>query len=261
MCVGHGPVAFAPRPRLVVGTAGGRQIQLEWVLGKNCTEFENIVIEMAVEIAREDVPDAMVREAMAHAGTCARCARRLANEQVLSGVFAAAVAEDAAREAPPVVGKMLLTAFRDRREALRLRQRSWLMRAVTGAMAATLLVAAVVALRKPEGPRTAPVNAAPLPLAPKAVASVYRESRKPEIGTLRAAAQSDAESDEVMTDFIPVVYDPEPIERGRLVRIQLPRAALVAFGLPLNEDRTEDFVQAECLLDQDGLMRAVRFVE
>jgi hypothetical protein len=229
----------------------------------NCTEFENIV----VDIACGELPEATSLEALSHAGTCARCARRLANEQVLSGVIAAAVAEDATREAPPVVGKMLLTAFRERREALRSRQRSWLMRAVTGAMAATLLVVAVVALRKPEGPRSAPVNAAPLPLAPKGVAPVYRDSRNPELGTLRAvllaneSGESDADSDEVMTDFIPVVYDPEPIERGRLVRVQLPRAALLAFGLPLNEDRTEDLIQAECLLDQDGLMRAVRFVQ
>lgn len=218
----------------------------------NCTEFENVVVEIAVEIDRAEVPDAMSREALAHAGTCPRCARRLANEQVLSSVIDAAVAQDGARAAPPVVGRMLLTAFRERREALRRRQRSWLMRAITGAVAATLLVAVVVALRKPEGPRAAPVNAAPPPLALKGMAPVYHEA---------SPAQSDAESDEVTTDFIPVVYDPEPIERGRLVRVQLPRAALVAFGLPLNEDRAEDMIQAEYLLDQDGLMRAVRFVE
>jgi hypothetical protein len=218
----------------------------------NCTEFENVAVENVVEIARGSVSDAVRREALAHSATCARCARRLANEQLLSGVIAAAVAEDAAREAPPVVGKILLTAFRERREALRRRQRSWLMRAITGAIAATLLVAVVVALRKPEGLRTVPVNAVPLPLASKVMAPVYHEA---------SPVQSDAESDEVSTDFIPVVYDPEPIERGRLVRVQLPRAALIAFGLPLNQDRTEDLIQAEYLVDQDGLMRAVRFVE
>jgi hypothetical protein len=73
-----------------------------------------------------------------------------------------------------------------------------------------------------------------------------------------AAAEA---GDEVMTDFIPVVYDPAPIGRGRLVRVDLPRAALVAFGLPVNEDRNEELVQADLLLDDDGLMRAVRFVE
>src|ERR1700730_2432196 len=104
MRVGHGPVAFAPRPRLVVGEAGGRHIQLEWVLGMNCTEHENVAVEKVVEIARGSVSDAVRREALAHSATCARCARRLANEQLLSGVIAAAVAEDAARDAPPVVG-------------------------------------------------------------------------------------------------------------------------------------------------------------
>jgi len=46
-----------------------------------------------------------------------------------------------------------------------------------------------------------------------------------------------------------------------VVRVQLPREALIAFGLPVNEDRTEDLVQADLLLDEDGLTRAVRFVE
>jgi len=63
-----------------------------------------------------------------------------------------------------------------------------------------------------------------------------------------------------VTDFIPVVYDPTPIERGRLVRIQLPRSAMVAFGLPMNEDRANEPVKADVLLDEQDEARAVRFV-
>jgi len=70
-----------------------------------------------------------------------------------------------------------------------------------------------------------------------------------------------ATGDEVTTDFIPLSYDPAPAGATSVVRVELPRAALSAFGLPVNEDRMEDLVRADLLLDQDGLTRAVRFVE
>jgi len=67
--------------------------------------------------------------------------------------------------------------------------------------------------------------------------------------------------DEVTTDFIPLSYDPVPAGTTSLVRVQMPRTALSAFGLPVNEDRMEDLVEADLLLDENGLTRAVRFVE
>jgi len=64
-----------------------------------------------------------------------------------------------------------------------------------------------------------------------------------------------------MTDFLPVVYDLSPIEHGRLVRVQLPRSALAAFGLPFNEQLAERPIDADVLLGDDGLVQAVRFVK
>jgi len=64
-----------------------------------------------------------------------------------------------------------------------------------------------------------------------------------------------------MTDFIPVFYDPEPIERGQIVRVRLPRSALMVFGLPLNEERAEETIRADVVLGEDGMARAVRFVK
>lgn len=66
---------------------------------------------------------------------------------------------------------------------------------------------------------------------------------------------------EVVTEFIPLVYDPEPVEHGRMVRVRLPRSALAAFGLPINEPRAEETIQADVVLGEDGLARAVRFVK
>jgi len=204
----------------------------------NCTEFENVV----VAIVRDEVIDAAAhREGMAHADSCARCAHRLASERMLSDAVAAAIADDAAKQAPPHVSKMLLEGFRERRIAGQWRRRAWVRRSVIGAVAAMLLIGSALMLRKTAEP----------PVVRGAVAATVDDEAT-------GAAET---GDEVTTDFIPLSYDPAPTGTTSVVRVQLPREALIAFGLPVNEDRTEDLVQADLLLDEDGLTRAVRFVE
>ncbi len=236
----------------------------------NCTEFEGVV----VDIARGESMDAAARrEGEAHAAGCGRCSRRLANERFVSGVVAAAAAEDAVLAAPPAVETALLAAFRERETAFQRGRHARLNWPMAGAIAAMLIVAAVLALRKPEGPRPVGVKSvepSPTPAPVQVLAPVYREPRKPPVRKLRAAyrkpspepnAESATRDGEVMTDFIPVVYDPEPVEHGRMVRVRLPRSALAAFGLPLNEQHAEEAIQADVVLGEDGLARAVRFVK
>jgi len=178
---------------------------------------------------------------LAHAAACARCARRMAGEKMLSEVIAAANAGDSGKQAPPHVGKMVLESFRERKIAGRRRRQVWIRRGVTGAVAAMLLVGSALMLRKASEP----------PAARGDVPPVISDA-----GTDGADA-----GDEVTTDFIPLSYDPVPAGTTSLVRVQMPRTALSAFGLPVNEDRMEDLVEADLLLDENGLTRAVRFVE
>ena len=266
---GHGAVASAPGACSIVGKIGAEEAQFQWVPGMNCTEFESVV----VEIARGEIADlAAHREGVAHAQNCARCARRLANEQMLSRIVADAVAEDSAHLAPPRVEKMLAAAFREQRSALVQHRGAWLPRVVMGTIAAMLILAAVVALRKPDERQAVQVKSErpqPVPQPVKVLAPVYREVRRPQAPTLHASRRKTARQPEarpvpvnreVMTDFIPVVYDPEPIERGRIVRVRLPRSALADFGLPMNEQHAEEPIKADVLLGEDGLARAVRFI-
>ena len=53
----------------------------------------------------------------------------------------------------------------------------------------------------------------------------------------------------------------ERLDHGRLVRVRLPRSSLRAFGLPMNEERAFETVKAEVVLGEDGLVRAIRFVQ
>jgi hypothetical protein len=67
---------------------------------------------------------------------------------------------------------------------------------------------------------------------------------------------------EVTTDFLPLGYGPSSsrLEHGQVVRIKLPRWALISFGLPMNEARAREPIEAEVVLGEDGTARAIRFV-
>jgi hypothetical protein len=170
--------------------------------------------------------------------------------------FLAALARaDESQSAAPRVERVLLGALRRRHRSMWIRRASgW------GALAAAAAMLWVVAqpAAKPVRLETAvvvPTTVLEIPAAsaPTAVVAVARPLRpKP----TRAAVKR-----EVVTDFIPVMVDPDPFERGRLVRVKLPRSALTAFGLPVNEERFEERIQADVLVGEDGLARAIRFVK
>jgi hypothetical protein len=69
---------------------------------------------------------------------------------------------------------------------------------------------------------------------------------------------SDAES-----DFIPMPNAAriEPNEDLNLVRVEVPRSAMIALGYAVSEDRASEPVEAEVILGADGLARAVRFFD
>lgn len=68
---------------------------------------------------------------------------------------------------------------------------------------------------------------------------------------------------EITTDFMPVGYAGATTlqDGGQLVRVELPRSALVAFGLPMNVNRYDEKVKADVFFSADGMARAIRFVQ
>jgi hypothetical protein len=67
----------------------------------------------------------------------------------------------------------------------------------------------------------------------------------------------------LMTEFVAVPYAPPfaPSDRGQLIRLQVPRQAMRRFGFPVNIERWSDRVEADVLMGEDGIARAVRFVK
>lgn len=65
---------------------------------------------------------------------------------------------------------------------------------------------------------------------------------------------------EVATKFYPLMEVAPPFERGELVRMTVPASAMRDVGLFVNASNLDDPVQADVLIGQEGLARAIRFV-
>jgi hypothetical protein len=102
---------------------------------------------------------------------------------------------------------------------------------------------------------------------------VKQRDATPEIATVsapkpikkrsRSIVPADEGSGEIATDFIPLTFtaDVTAPESGHLVRVRMPRSALVAMGLPMNAERASEFVRADVFYGDDGLARAIRFIQ
>ena len=70
-------------------------------------------------------------------------------------------------------------------------------------------------------------------------------------------------SSEVATEFLPLTYvdDLGGQQSGHIVRMKVPRSALIAFGVPMNMERAGELITADVMIGDDGLARAIRFVQ
>ena len=270
----------------------------------NCQEFENIIIDLA----RHQMMDAALREkGLAHSKTCARCARRLADEQALTAGLRALAASSEQQSAPPRIEAALRAAFREPHKHVAVNEhamaaaamafippatsaphwRRWALAAAAAILVALALLAQSwlraaspndlrqvkdktpsVSLPPPVKVELPPSRMAVLPeqrpglvhserYSPGLVpASNIKHSNR----TPRNVAQQAVER-EIVTDFFPLTYDSDlEQEGGHVVRVRMPRSALVTFGLPMNFERASETVQADVLMGHDGLARAIRFV-
>ena len=131
------------------------------------------------------------------------------------------------------------------------------MIAVRYVVAAVLVLALTAALwQQPEISVVAPVATNPfeftMPSPPADSPLVFAKApAKP------APQQESARS--VTSEFMPLGYsDPSP-GAYQIVRVKMDRSSLAQFGVPVNPDR-EELLDADLLVGDDGMPRAVRFV-
>ncbi len=168
----------------------------------------------------------------------------MSEERVVEALRALAE-HDRGAEAPPQVEDRVLRAFRRRGG-----RRVWPWAAV----AAALVVA--IFLWKSGHPPQAPAQLPP----PAVTRTVIPVPAEPVVVKLRRRSVP-APHREAVTDFFPLIDVAPPFERGALVRVNLPAAALRTVGVPVAEDHLADRVQADVLVSEEGLPRAIRFVK
>jgi hypothetical protein len=124
-------------------------------------------------------------------------------------------------------------------------------------------------------PTTTVVLAPAAPPVQKAAAerlgALERPSAKPESGNAvrsgartapRRAERRRPAGVEIMTDFIPLTYAGALMEQegAQLLRVQMPRSALISLGMPVAVENAREPVKADVLFGHDGVARAIRFV-
>jgi hypothetical protein len=211
------------------------RIESDKVFDMNCQEFrENI---------GEAVADADLLE---HSAECEACAALLGAHARLRAGLRTLAAELRHTEAPARVELGLVAAFRSQhRRAGRVGRRQWWIPALSWATAAGVVIAAALFLLRPHQPLPAHR------LAP---------------GSVETASMTDApdaypaEGDD---GFIAVPNAPrlDPNEAVNIVRVEVPRSAMLEVGLAVSADRVSEPVEADVVLGPDGLARAIRFVD
>ena len=194
------------------------------------------------------------------------------DEETLTSSLRLLAEEMESLNAPPEIEQSLRETFRARKVATINRYRRYWVAAIA---AMILIVISVIALRSRTDPpvqiraeQTAPPQIQkeeprPIVETPKTQEVV---AQKPRRRTPRRPPNSEVANHvnrEIATDFMPLGYlNPATLQDGgQIIRVELPRSALVNFGLPVNMNRYHEKVKADVLLGVDGMAHAIRFVQ
>ena len=216
--------------------------------GMTCAQLR----ESARRIARREATRAIVEAAREHCAACPCCAERLWEERRLSALLTA-MSASAPLPARHVENELLasLRTVAAARSRPHWNRREWAAWVAGTVVAAALVIAVAVSMlnRHPANPvppkareseRSVPTVAPP--------AAPIRAAVRPKHATTAKRQEARDEVPAAATEFIPMFYgDQRPIT-GPVVRVELPSPS----------GRS---VQADVLIGNDGLARAVRFVQ
>lgn len=199
------------------------------------------------------------------------------DEEILTSGLKLLADEMASLDAPPEIEQKLRETFRARPVVVPMPvARRYTGYWVAASIAAMILIAiSVIAFRSrtdPPKPMNAEQTAPPeikkeeprsLLETPKLKEVVAEKPRRRTVRRPANNAIANHVNREIATDFMPLGYlNPATLQDGgQIIRVELPRSALVNFGLPVNMNRYHEKVKADVLLGVDGLAHAIRFVQ
>jgi HAMP domain-containing protein len=206
-----------------------------------CQEFWDAMPEL------EGQPDA---DAAAHLAGCSVCGAVLNNQRVLFAGLRATAADWRRTKAPGRVEGKLLAAFRGQAGlAAPPPARRWWSTALAWAAAALVVAGAFLLFATRGRQAQAPAN----PSSSTEMAAIDWSARLPAELTAEGAGEG----------FVPVPNADRlpPNEDLNVVRVEVPRSAMIALGYSVTADRAAERVRADVVLGSDGLARAVRFLD
>lgn len=244
-----------------------------------CSEFEIGIDDLLRAERNGSAPDS---EAIAHVAECEACAALLASERQLSADLRELAASQRNEGASELSGQRLLAAFRAQAQEKRSARPVWSLNWRWGAAAASLAVSALAiyatlhhaprpveqAMDRPTPQPVAVTTVNKPPQTPDTSRDAQKRTSSTRLSTVRNKArrpknnQAFAEPVEVVTAFYPIPYAAplQPYESRRIVRVSVPPPALAALGLPMSLEPALHPVDADVLVGEDNLARAVRFV-
>jgi anti-sigma factor RsiW len=182
--------------------------------------------------------------AESHLAECSACAALQARHKRLAGGLGALANDLRTVEAPAHVEASLRSMFRSAHAATRSRRTAWWKTPVFAWGAASIAAASLVI-----GLWLAPKRREPAPV------SHHNSPAQVELASLAPGEVSDG--------FIQLPNAPQldPNDDVNVVRMELPRSAMLAVGLEVSPEQVAGTVEAEVMLGPDGLARAVRFMD
>ena len=232
----------------------------------NCEEFEVIGLDAERDSTLSEVERVAARE---HANTCSRCAALQESWQA-AGVDLRAFAEDTAMaQAPARVEMRLRQEFRTQHVTFKVRRAAVV---AAWALAAAAVFAGVVTWRNWLHGRQevamkhlSSAPAAKKPPESNSSAGTNHENTAqvtngmPPQDSAGAASSETLVADNELTGFtlLPGTLAMDA-DDAAILRVRMQRGALGALGLPVNEERANEWIQVDLLVGDDGLPQAVR---
>lgn len=247
----------------------------------NCRQFNEIIIDLACELPM----DGLVRSrALEHAEGCVQCSLLLARQQNIAAGLQALALQERKIDAPAGLGIALQAAFERQMNGTTAKQSAapgsgtnwlpgWMNLKLAAAFATLTIFFAAAALlylrtRHQDLPpirqeviadvRNNNRDNAPLNIA---IDTSAKSSVKIKRGYQRRvkAAKHDVEDYGAFLSLAPITQA-EPEEYQQVVRMQIPRALLRLWKLPVNEESTSEHVSADVFFSEDGVARAIRLL-
>jgi hypothetical protein len=227
---------------------------------KDCGEVSRALVATARREPLDAAEQALLER---HLEICADCRLALANQRMLSAGLAV-LAESDGRPPAELKAALMAEVRREVRRHGRVRKWPWVAAAAAALFAGAYLVTPHFA--RPDNPPV--VKLAPPSLAPAgeiqrvARPAVQVKLKRRHRATVPRPSQAEEAPGEVATDFFAIPYtEPlRPEERADVFRVEVPRASMAAFGLPVAGGRLDSAIAADVVVGEDGVTRAIRFI-